>query len=182
MNKGFIVKSAIALATLVVMVIIGKSLIDVHAVPSFSEYIANSTASSTSGTDLATSTADNMLKTMDISAPNGVIHTMIADTPATEEKGLGNRDSLPSDSGMIFVFSQPGTYAFWMKDMHFPLDMVWINADKQVVGISDNISPDTYPNVFVPPSAISYVLELNAGAASRFGIATGTMMTFSLVR
>jgi uncharacterized membrane protein (UPF0127 family) len=113
-----------------------------------------------------------------IHAPKGDIKVEISDTEDKEELGLSNRESLDQNSGMLFVFSDPGSYQFWMKDMHFPVDVVWINADKKVVSMNTNMSPDTYPKTFSPVSDILSVLELNAGATSKFGIATGTILQF----
>ena len=79
---------------------------------------------------------------------------------------------------MLFPFAVPGRYGFWMKDMRFSLDMVWISSDKRVVMVSSDVSPDTYPLVLYPPSDISYVLELNADSANKFGIATSTKLVF----
>jgi len=56
--------------------------------------------------------------------------------------------------------------------------MVWIGADKAVVGVTSNIPPDSYPNLFLPPRTISYVLEINAGEAQKIAIATGTQLVF----
>ena len=113
-----------------------------------------------------------------IHAPLGTVRAFVASTSAQQELGLGQRGSLPTDEGMLFPFAVPGDYGFWMKDMRFPLDMVWILPDKSAAGVTAGISPDTYPTVFFPPADISYVLELNAGAAARLGIATGTQLVF----
>lgn len=117
-------------------------------------------------------------KLLPLSAPGDIIHALVATSTADQEKGLGDRDSLPIDQGMFFIFSTPGSYGFWMKDMRFSLDMVWIGADKTVAGVTSSISPETYPNLFLPPHPISYVLELNAGQAEKLGIATGTALVF----
>ena len=63
--------------------------------------------------------------------------------------------------------------------MLFPLDMVWINADKTVVAVSKDLSPDTYPAIFTPPANISYVLEIDAGSADAFGLIPGATVRFS---
>ena len=106
------------------------------------------------------------------------INVDIASTPATQEKGLSGRKSLDGNTGMLFVFPRPDKYNFWMKDMNFPLDMVWIDSGKKVVAVSKNVSSDSYPNLFFPPSEVSYVLELNASSAQKFGISTGTSLIF----
>jgi hypothetical protein len=115
-----------------------------------------------------------------ITAPLGSINTEIADTPLLEERGLSGRISLNSNRGMLFIFSTPGIYGFWMKDMNFPLDMVWMDVNHKVVSVNSDVLPSTYPNTFFPPSNISFVLELNAGATREFGIATGTELKFVL--
>ena len=56
----------------------------------------------------------------------------VADTDASRTLGLSGRDSLDSGAGMLFTFDAPGIYPFWMKDMKFPLDMVWIDSGKVV--------------------------------------------------
>ena len=113
-----------------------------------------------------------------IKAPGGIIKAIVASTSAEEAKGLSGRDALPADQGMIFLFDKPGNYGFWMPDMKFAIDMIWIKADKTVAGITSDVLPDSYPTVFFPPTPISYVLELTNGGAARFGIATGTQLVF----
>ncbi|MEA2715200.1 MAG: uncharacterized protein QOG91_228 [Candidatus Parcubacteria bacterium] len=116
--------------------------------------------------------------TVSVQAPQGTISALVADTPQSKEKGLGGRASLPANQGMLFVFSEPGMQAFWMKDMKFSLDMVWIGADKKIVGVSADISPDSYPQIFLPPSPVLYVLELNAGATKKYALQAGTALIF----
>src|SRR4026208_1251957 len=68
-------------------------------------------------------------------------HTLnieIAQTQIEREKGLSGRDTLPENSGMLFVFDKPDYYAFWMKDMKFPLDFIWIR-DQKVVQITEGV-------------------------------------------
>ena len=113
-----------------------------------------------------------------IQTPRGSIRAMVASSSAEQELGLGGRDTLPRDEGMLFPFPYPGDYGFWMKDMRFPIDIVWILSNKRVVSVTADVRPDTYPAIFYPPLAISYVLELDAGAADEFGIATDTQLVF----
>ena len=110
--------------------------------------------------------------------PTAAFHVLTADTDASREQGLTGHAPLAADQGMLFVFPAPGVYGFWMKGMLFPLDMVWVRADKTVAGVTPDIPPDSYPNIFFPPSDIQYVIELNAGAAKRSGIATSTQLSF----
>lgn len=115
---------------------------------------------------------------LDIKVHKGVIHATVASTTEALARGLSGRPPLPKDSGMLFVFSDAGIYGFWMKDMDFPIDVIWINSDKKVSGIVRGVEPGTYPEVFYPPSEIRYVLELNSGGAGDYGIATGTKLVF----
>ena len=69
-----------------------------------------------------------------------------------------------------------------MPDMHFPIDMIWISSGKKVVGVSANVSNEfdpANPKFYKPPSPAQYVLEVNAGFASRLGIETGDRVTFT---
>lgn len=65
-----------------------------------------------------------------------------------------------------------------MKDMNFPIDIVWIGEDWKVVSINTLVNPDTYPEVFYPALPVKYVLELNSGEASILGIDTLTQLYF----
>jgi uncharacterized membrane protein (UPF0127 family) len=103
---------------------------------------------------------------------------MIASTPVEQALGLGKRSSLPTDQGMLFIFNRPAVRCFWMKDMHFSLDMIWLSNDKRVEYVMANISPATYPKAFCPNAQAKYVIELDAGQAKRADIHTGTALDF----
>ena len=94
----------------------------------------------------------------------------IADDPKEQSQGLSYRQSLSTNKGMLFVFPQPAMPSFWMKNMNFSLDIIWINEDNIIVEITKNISPDTFPKTFSPPSPIKYVLEVNSGWSNRNNI------------
>ena len=99
---------------------------------------------------------------------------LYATTTGEREKGLGGRDFLPADEGMLFVFPRDDFYGFWMKDTKIPLDMFWLDDKGQVVFIEENVATSSYPHVFYPLSPARYVLETNAGFGKDHGIATGT--------
>jgi len=105
-----------------------------------------------------------------------VIHAELADTPELHERGLYGRESLSDGHGMLFVFPKSGEYGFWMKGMRFPIDIVWINAQHEVVGVERNVSPDSFPKVFYPPVPISLVLEVPAGFCDTHGIKVGDVV------
>ncbi len=91
----------------------------------------------------------------------------IASTSEQRARGLSGRDSIPNDYGMLFVFSHPDLYGFWMKDMKVAIDIIYLDESGTIIGIEPNISPETYPAVFYPPTPVSYVLETRAGEATR---------------
>ncbi|MSR87693.1 MAG: DUF192 domain-containing protein [Candidatus Zambryskibacteria bacterium] len=107
---------------------------------------------------------------------DSTITVEIADTDEERSIGLSGRETLPSGQGLLFIFDETGLYGFWMYDMNYPIDIVWINSDWTVAGVQSGIDPDTYPKLFYPPSPIKYVLEINSGDASRLGIDTGSRL------
>lgn len=108
-----------------------------------------------------------------------MIRAEVARTPDALHQGLSGRSSLDDDRGMLFVFERPDTYCFWMKDMKFNLDIVWLDDTKRVVFIERDIAPDTYPNTLCPDRPARYVLEVNAGLSRRAGVQVGDQVSFS---
>ncbi len=89
----------------------------------------------------------------------------LATTDTEREQGLSGTAPLEPNSGMLFVFDKPDMYGFWMKDMNYSLDMIWIGNDKKIVGVTENATPESYPTVFKSKSPAQYVLEVSAGFA-----------------
>ncbi len=106
-----------------------------------------------------------------ISIRGHVFKAEIVATDNDKQRGLGGRKSICTDCGMLFVFDSPNRYSFWMKDMRFALDLLWIMEDK-VVFIEKNIPP-SFPGTMNPPADAEQVLELSAGAVDKFGIVVG---------
>lgn len=102
----------------------------------------------------------------------------LAVTPKEQEKGLGYRDSLPVNAGMLFVYQTARQYEFWMKGMRFPIDIIWIR-DQTVVDISKNVpvSATRAPSTYSPRESVNKVLEINAGKADELGIQIGDTAT-----
>ena len=69
--------------------------------------------------------------------------------------------TFPDGVGMLFVFNSPGQYSFWMKDMHFPLDMVWIDSDKIVADISRNAYITQIISIYIYTSASNHLCYRN---------------------
>ncbi|HYH75462.1 MAG TPA: DUF192 domain-containing protein, partial [Candidatus Saccharimonadales bacterium] len=100
----------------------------------------------------------------------------VAVTGAEQERGLSGRDNLPGNQGMLFWYPDSQERCFWMKDMQFPLDIMWVSADKKVVKLAENVQPDTYPEAFCAKA--QYVIELNAGQAERNRLQQGQSLNF----
>jgi len=97
----------------------------------------------------------------------------IADDAAERTRGLSGRANLAQNHGLFFIFDAPGNYGFWMKEMNFPIDIIWLNENWRVADISKNLSPDSYPQIFFPSQPIKYVLEVNAGWSNQNDLQIG---------
>lgn len=106
------------------------------------------------------------------------IPVLVLEREIERERGLSNTVSLPTRTGALFIFAKPGNYSFWMKDMRYPIDIVWIDADWKVLGVTENVVPESYPTAFYPPSDAKYVLEVNAGEARVLKLKQGSVVTF----
>jgi uncharacterized membrane protein (UPF0127 family) len=106
----------------------------------------------------------------------------LALTPSEQEQGLSGRTELKENTGMLFVFPQPGKYGFWMKDMNFPIDMIWLGEDFRVVYIKKNASPLLYPEVYGPgpnDANAEYVLEVVNGFSDKNNLKVGDSAIFT---
>lgn len=102
----------------------------------------------------------------------------IVSTPEKMALGLSGREKMADDEGMLFVFNSRVTPSFWMKDMKFNLDFLWISNGK-IIGITKNVFAPLSPTldkdlpVYTPPAPVDSVLEVNAGWAEKNRIAVG---------
>ena len=111
---------------------------------------------------------------------------LIADIAATDEqivKGLSVKNTLAENEAMLFVFDHEAEYTFWMRNMKFPIDIIWIDADKTVVHIEHSLQPcrsDLLCPTYKPVDDSLYVLETVSGFAEKHDIAKGTRVEFEL--
>lgn len=108
------------------------------------------------------------------------VQAEIADEPAEQVQGLSNHAPLSDTGGMFFIFPNESAQGFWMKDMLFSLDMIWLDRNLVVVDVTEGATPASYPAIFSPEENAQYVLEVNAGFAQAHGIAKGTKATVTL--
>ncbi len=111
---------------------------------------------------------------------DGCFRVELATTAQERSEGLMFRESLEKDKGMLFIFEEEQRYAFWMKNTYIPLDIIWMNKDKQVVFIKKNAQPCERQACgnYAPGKEALYVLEVNAGSVGSAGINIGDMASF----
>ena len=101
-----------------------------------------------------------------------IIFVELAITPEDRQRGLMERDLLEKDNGMLFVFSEEDAYSFWMKNMKISLDIIWINADGNVVYFVEDAPPCVQSpcQTYSPNADALYVLEVNPGVIDVLGL------------
>jgi len=104
-------------------------------------------------------------------------NVLIADDIAKRSKGLSILNYLKEDEGMLFIFDYADKYGFWMKDMKFAIDIIWIK-DNKIVDITTNIEPEPNKSIFnlktyYPSEAVDKVLEVAAGVVEKYNIKIG---------
>jgi uncharacterized membrane protein (UPF0127 family) len=87
----------------------------------------------------------------------------VANTNSKIVKGLSKVEKLEENEGMIFMYPDEGERIFWMKDMNFPLDILWLNSKGELVHKEENVLPENYPETYGSGIIAQYVMEFNAG-------------------
>lgn len=103
----------------------------------------------------------------------------LAISSEAQERGLSGRAGLADGEGMLFVFDQPSRKMFWMREMNFPIDIIWIAESMQIIFIEKNANPNSYSEVFGPNALAKYVLEVPAGFAEKNNLTVGDPVLFS---
>jgi len=105
-----------------------------------------------------------------------------AKTPTQQSLGLSLRPCLPKNAAVLFLFATDDNHGIWMKEMKFPIDVVWLNSDKKIVKIEKNMQPSSYetdpPTIYRPSKDSSYVLEFNKGIADTLKLKEGSQLTW----
>lgn len=112
---------------------------------------------------------------------DGVFTARIAYTQEARSTGLSNTSELPERQALIMAFPSDGMWGIWMKDMNYPIDIVWLNSDKKVIYTVKNAPPEGSTKVvYVPISPARYVIELPAGTVERVNIQSAHMGVFDI--
>ena len=107
----------------------------------------------------------------------------IAENGTQRSKGLSVKDTLNENEGMLFVFSTEREHSFWMKNMKFPIDIIWLDDDQEVVHVEHSLepcTPDSFCPSFKPDRNSLYVLETVAGFAQKYNVTDNTYVDFQL--
>ena len=107
----------------------------------------------------------------------------IAENSTQKSKGLSVKDVLKENEAMLFVFDTEREHSFWMKGMKFPIDIIWLDDDKEVVHVEHSLQPcepDSFCQAYKPDDDSLYVLETVAGFALKHNITENTVVEFHL--
>lgn len=109
---------------------------------------------------------------------NVELKTDISSTSNERTIGLSKYESLREDQAMLFIFDEIGFYSFWMRDMNFPIDIIWLNENKEIVSIKENADPAEYPQSYYPEGEALYVLETVAGFSQKNNLKKGQKISW----
>ncbi len=101
-----------------------------------------------------------------------------AEAEASRTRGLSGRETLPPQTGLLFIFDRPAVQTFWMKDMLIPLDIIFFDEQWQIVLVEENLTPASFPKTFGAGVLSKYVLEINAGEAKKSGLQVKNQVRF----
>ena len=117
------------------------------------------------------------LPVVEVRFAGGAVRAEVADTAAERAIGLSRRETLDADAGMLFDLGATRVPSFWMKDVRFTLDFIWLADDRRIVEITRDVPLDGGTNgsyrMYSPAQPVRWMLELNGGAAVRFGLDVG---------
>jgi uncharacterized protein len=122
------------------------------------------------------SSASQPIKHVRIGSQSFAARTVITDEG--RQRGLSYTETLGKRAGMLFVFENPSNHCFWMKDMKYPLDIIWLDESKKVVTIHENLQPESFPRSFCGAESSIYVLEVPAGSVEMNTIKLGEQASF----
>ncbi|MBC8259680.1 MAG: DUF192 domain-containing protein [SAR324 cluster bacterium] len=132
------------------------------------------------GTSPAFAETENYAHAVVITAADKEISVEVADTVEKRSLGLGKRQGLKKGWGMLFIFENKKLQSFWMKDMQFPLDIIWLD-DYKIIHILQNVqpvAPGEKPPILKPSVPANFVLELNAGRAAELKLQLGQRLKY----
>ncbi|MES2630536.1 MAG: DUF192 domain-containing protein [Patescibacteria group bacterium] len=119
--------------------------------------------------------------TTEVRIGSGVYSLLLADTETELIQGLSGTESLEIDGGLLMDFGFDYTHGIWMKDMKYPLDLVWLDKSKTIVYVVRDAPPeDPVETVYSPGDNARYVIELPAGSIQKSDIKIGNKAEFNI--
>lgn len=158
---------------------IGSTAFMLHTPGNTDADIGTATTIDTSSNTDITPAVDSY-KQIDVTVNGVQLVTDVASTGDQRSLGLAVKDDLKESEAMLFVFSKENEYGFWMKGMKFPIDIVWLDSDREVVHVEHNLEPcgtGSCPT-YRPDGDALYVLETVAGFAKKYDVVRGTQVEF----
>ncbi len=119
---------------------------------------------------------EDVKSTSVVKVNNVTVDVILATTPSDQSKGLAVKDSMNENEGMLFVFKNPQKHSFWMKDMKFPIDIIWADSAGKIVHIEKNLQPCIFLlpcNSYSPISDSLYVLEVVSNFTNKYDVKIG---------
>ncbi len=105
-----------------------------------------------------------------------VLFVQVAENQSARTLGLSYRESLDPYDGLLFIFEEYNRHGIWMKDMNFPIDILWLDYDMQVVWLEKDVLPESYPDIFHSPTPAWFVLEIPVGMSLEMGFEVGSKL------
>lgn len=136
---------------------------------------------SNAGNMVGSHATPNINQTALVKIDNFNITALVATTPDQQSKGLAIKDTMKENEGMLFVFDTPKKYSFWMKDMKFPIDIIWIDSNKKIVHIERSLEPCLFLlpcQSYTPIRDSLYVLEVVSNFTNKHNIKIGDQVLF----
>ncbi len=120
------------------------------------------------------------METRKIKIHDTVLTAWLARNQEEQMRGLSIVSELQDNQAMLFIFPKEDHHSFWMKDMQFPIDIVWIDGEKKILFIKEYAQPSDYPEVYQPDVLSKYVLEVPAGFVQKHQLQRGDSLQFEL--
>jgi uncharacterized membrane protein (UPF0127 family) len=127
---------------------------------------------------------DNVNATSFVQVNNMTLGVILATEPSEQSKGLAVKDSMNENEGMLFIFKNPLKHSFWMKDMKFPIDIIWADPTGKIVHIEKNLQPCVFLlpcTSYSPKSDSLYVLEVVSNFTNKYDVKIGDQILYDAI-
>ena len=130
------------------------------------------------------SSIEEVKSTSVVKVNNMTLDVILATTPSDQSKGLAIKESMNESEGMLFVFKNPQKHSFWMKDMKFPIDIIWADSEGKIVHIEKNLQPCIFLlpcTSYSPLNDSLYVLEVVSNFTNKYDVKIGDQILSTFI-